>query len=123
MVYVNTTCTSYDYSTIDRLANMCVNCSRKSMAIRSGLVPAHILPTAILSVAAWTPWYATGIVRLSNAIILQDMGTNYYLIYRGSISKVMGSERVAISASYDATMILWNLANKSESARLVGPHK
>ena len=42
---------------------------------------------------------------------------------RGSISKVMADDHVGISASYDATIILWDLAKKGVSDKLVGPHK
>lgn len=35
----------------------------------------------------------------------------------------MGSERVGVSSSYDATIILWDLARKTESKKLIGPHK
>ena len=31
---------------------------------------------------------------------------------RGSISKVMGNEKLGISASYDALMIIWDLKKK-----------
>jgi hypothetical protein len=36
-------------------------------------------------------------------------------VFRGSISKVMADDRVGISASYDATIILWDLLAKAES--------
>ena len=57
-----------------------------------------------------------------NVNILQDMGTISFL-FRGSISKVMGSDSVAISASYDASIRLWDIKKKQSSAKLVGPHK
>ncbi len=43
--------------------------------------------------------------------------------FRGSISKVMADDHVGISASYDATIILWDLAKKGVSDKLIGPHK
>lgn len=43
--------------------------------------------------------------------------------HRGSISKVMADDHLGISASYDATMILWDLAKKDMSEKLIGPHK
>jgi len=45
------------------------------------------------------------------------------VVCRGSISKVMADDRIGISASYDATIILWDLLAKAESERLIGPHK
>ena len=45
------------------------------------------------------------------------------MIFRGSVSKVMADDRMGISGAYDATMILWDLASKKVSERLVGPHK
>jgi hypothetical protein len=42
---------------------------------------------------------------------------------RGSISKVMADDHLGISGSYDATIILWDLAKKDVSERLIGPHK
>lgn len=35
----------------------------------------------------------------------------------------MGSDSVAISASYDASIRLWDIKKKQSSAKLVGPHK
>ena len=35
----------------------------------------------------------------------------------------MANDRVGISASYDATIIVWDLARKSQSQKLIGPHK
>lgn len=43
--------------------------------------------------------------------------------FRGSISKVMGSDSVGISSSYDASIRLWDLKKKQSSSKLVGPHK
>ena len=48
---------------------------------------------------------------------------NSLISFSGSISKVMANDRVGISASYDATMIVWDLAKRSESQKLIGPHK
>ena len=42
---------------------------------------------------------------------------------RGSISKVMADDHVGISASYDATIILWDLGKRDMSDKLIGPHK
>jgi WD40 repeat protein len=44
-------------------------------------------------------------------------------IGRGSISKVMADDRMGISGSYDASIILWDLSSKVASDRLIGPHK
>ena len=46
-----------------------------------------------------------------------------FIFFRGSISKVLANDRVGISASYDATMIVWDLAKKTESQKLIGHHK
>jgi hypothetical protein len=35
----------------------------------------------------------------------------------------MADDRMGISSSYDATMILWDLSSKSLSEKLIGPHK
>ena len=35
----------------------------------------------------------------------------------------MADDRIGISASYDATMILWDLGSKTMSEKLIGPHK
>ena len=35
----------------------------------------------------------------------------------------MADDRIGISASYDATMILWDLGSKAMSQKLIGPHK
>lgn len=44
--------------------------------------------------------------------------------HSGSVTKVMGDEHnVAISASYDCTLIIWNLNNMQEARKLFGPHK
>ncbi len=36
-------------------------------------------------------------------------------LVRGSISKVMADDRLGISGSYDATIILWDLGSKNLS--------
>lgn len=36
---------------------------------------------------------------------------------------MMGSDSLGISASYDASIILWDLKKKQSSSKLVGPHK
>jgi hypothetical protein len=43
--------------------------------------------------------------------------------YRGSISKVMANDQLGISGSYDASIMLWDLAKKDMSEKLIGPHK
>lgn len=35
----------------------------------------------------------------------------------------MADDRLGISASYDATMIMWDLGSKNLSEKLIGPHK
>ena len=35
----------------------------------------------------------------------------------------MGNQAIGISASYDATMILWDLKKKDQATTLLGPHK
>jgi WD40 repeat protein len=35
----------------------------------------------------------------------------------------MANDQIGISASYDATIILWDLAKRSMSEKLIGPHK
>ena len=35
----------------------------------------------------------------------------------------MADDRVGVSASYDASIILWDLGSKAVSERLIGPHK
>jgi WD40 repeat protein len=42
---------------------------------------------------------------------------------RGSISKVMASEGIGISASYDTSMILWDFKKKRDVEKLMGAHK
>ena len=44
-------------------------------------------------------------------------------LFRGSISKVLADDRIGISGSYDASMIMWDLGSKTVSERLIGPHK
>lgn len=44
-------------------------------------------------------------------------------IFRGSISHVGANDRVGISASYDATLMIWDLARKDMTKKLIGPHK
>lgn len=44
-------------------------------------------------------------------------------ICRGSISKVLADDHLGISSSYDATIILWDLAKRDMSDKLIGPHK
>jgi WD40 repeat protein len=48
---------------------------------------------------------------------------DHFLSHRGSISKVMGNARVGVSASYDATLIVWDLAHHKDARQLIGPHK
>jgi hypothetical protein len=36
---------------------------------------------------------------------------------------VLADDRIGVSGSYDATIILWDLLAKAESERLIGPHK
>lgn len=44
--------------------------------------------------------------------------------HQGSVTKVMVDEsNVAMSASYDCTMVIWNLNSMSEARKLYGPHK
>lgn len=47
----------------------------------------------------------------------------FLLSSRGSISKVMADDHLGISSSYDATIMLWDLAKKDMSEKLIGPHK
>ena len=35
----------------------------------------------------------------------------------------MDDHNIAISASYDATMIIWDMNTKNEAVKLFGPHK
>lgn len=35
----------------------------------------------------------------------------------------MADDHIGISASYDATIILWDLAKRDMSEKLIGPHK
>lgn len=42
---------------------------------------------------------------------------------RGSISKVMASDGIGISASYDTSMILWDFKKKRDVEKLMGAHK
>ena len=35
----------------------------------------------------------------------------------------MADDRIGISGSYDASIILWDLGAKNVSERLIGPHK
>ena len=35
----------------------------------------------------------------------------------------MGNDKLGISASYDAMMMIWDLASKKNVQKLVGPHK
>ena len=35
----------------------------------------------------------------------------------------MGDDRLGISASYDATLLLWDLGKKQQCQKLIGPHK
>lgn len=44
-------------------------------------------------------------------------------ICRGSVSKVLADDKMGISGSYDASIILWDLGSKTVSERLIGPHK
>lgn len=49
---------------------------------------------------------------------------DHIMSHSGSISKVLTDEHnVGISASYDCTLMVWNLDSKQEATRLVGPHK
>ena len=43
--------------------------------------------------------------------------------HKAAISKVMGNDKLGISASYDATLILWDLNKKDMAKTLLGPHK
>lgn len=44
--------------------------------------------------------------------------------HQGSVTKVMTDHTgTAISASYDGTMIIWNLSGLDEARKLFGPHK
>jgi len=47
----------------------------------------------------------------------------FYPLFRGSISKVLASDSLGISGSYDATIMLWDLAKKDMTEKLIGPHK
>lgn len=40
---------------------------------------------------------------------------DHFLGHQGSISKVLADDHIGISASYDATIILWDLAKKEAS--------
>jgi hypothetical protein len=35
----------------------------------------------------------------------------------------MGNERIGISSSYDATLIVWDFGRKCNCLKLIGPHK
>lgn len=49
---------------------------------------------------------------------------DHILSHGGSISKVMCDDQgVGVSASYDCTMLIWDLNSKNEAMRLAGPHK
>ena len=39
------------------------------------------------------------------------------------MSKVLADDKMGISGSYDASIILWDLGSKTVSERLIGPHK
>lgn len=47
----------------------------------------------------------------------------FLFLFRGSISKVMASDSVGISSSYDASIIMWDIKKKKSGAKLIGPHK
>lgn len=46
-----------------------------------------------------------------------------FMKIRASISKVLGDDRLGISSSYDATIMLWDLKKKDMCQKLLGPHK
>jgi hypothetical protein len=43
--------------------------------------------------------------------------------HKAPISKVMGDDRIGISASYDATLHIWDLKKHDFADVLLGPHK
>jgi hypothetical protein len=47
----------------------------------------------------------------------------HFIGHKSPISKVMGDDRIGISASYDATLIMWDLKKKDMAKTLLGPHK
>ena len=48
---------------------------------------------------------------------------DHFMGHKAAISKVMGNDKLGISASYDATLILWDLHKKDMAKTLLGPHK
>jgi hypothetical protein len=73
-------------------------------------------------VVEWTQLCAFGKKKVLDVIISLAI-SKLLMNCRGSISKVMGDEKLGISASYDATMILWDLGKRQTTQKLLGPHK
>lgn len=48
---------------------------------------------------------------------------DHFLGHQGSISKVLADDHLGISASYDATIMLWDLNKRDMTEKLIGPHK
>lgn len=70
----------------------------------------------------WTLLYVTGIAKQLNAR-LSWVISKILSLFRGSISHVKANDSVGISASYDATLMIWDLARKDLTKKLIGPHK
>ena len=93
------------------MENILENCFPKDMVINNGLVHALTLLLVEFLAEQWIQLSTIGRIKQSNVITLWGISI-ILTIFRGSISKVMGNDSIGISASYDATMILWDLSRK-----------